>query len=262
MGFFDAHCHLQDNRFSSRLPEILREWRGIGGGYLVCCGAGQDDWEDVAAISRQYTEVIPCFGLHPWYLDSATRDWESILNRHLDSMPSAMGEIGLDFAVKGADRDHQLSMFHRQLSIAKERSLPVCVHVRKAWDACIHAVKDLGGLPSGGLIHSWSGSAEMVPVFEKLGFMISFSGSIAYPGNKRGIASLKAVSRSSLLIETDSPDILPRLPETENQAFNVPANLKLINAIAAETRQTSPEALKELTSANGEALFRFIVEQK
>lgn len=266
MGYFDAHCHLQDSRIGPKLPELIQEWRNIGGRYLVCCGAGQDDWAEVASIARRYPEVIPCFGLHPWYLDSASDDWESVLNRYLDSMPSGIGEIGLDFAVTGPDRDRrdrdrQMSMFLKQLRIANQRNLPVSVHVRKAWEACIQTVTSEGGLSGGGLVHSWSGSAEMVPVFEKLGFMISFSGSIAYPGNRRGIASLQSVSESRILIETDSPDILPRLPETRNQEWNKPSNLGLICRIAAETRGTPPGELRDQASANGEFLFRNIIGQ-
>jgi TatD DNase family protein len=255
MPLFDAHNHLQASRILSSLPRVMDGWQRVGGRYLVCCGGDESDWEDVLTLSLERPQVIASFGVHPWYVRTLSPDWEKNLARYLSAIPSAVGEIGLDFAIRDPDRELQERVFRRQLEMARDRGLPVSIHVRKAWDAVVRILRAVGPLPGRGLVHSFSGSGEMVPVLERLGLLISFSGSITYPGNRRGLAAIRRVSESRLLIETDSPDIRPRVPETEGQEVNLPENLVHVARAAAAAREVPPEVLADLTHANGTALF-------
>ena len=134
--------------------------------------------------------------------------------------------------------------------------LPISIHIRKAWDLFIHIIKKTGRLPAKGLIHSYSGSSEMIPLFEKHGFYISFSGSITRPGAKKVIKALKTVSANRMLVETDSPDILPSmLPEKENDNINKPENLVFIAKIASQIRNIPVKEYSIKTYNNGVRLF-------
>ncbi|MFH1155128.1 MAG: TatD family hydrolase [Pseudomonadota bacterium] len=259
MPLFDAHNHLQASRILEALPDIMAGWERSGGKYLVCCGGDESDWEDVLSLSRAYGQVITSFGVHPWYVRTLSPGWENTLVRYLETIPSAVGEIGLDFAIPDPNRDLQEAVFTRQLQIAREMNLPVSIHVRKAWEAVVRILRQVGTLPARGLVHSYSGSADMVPVLEKFGLMISFSGSITYPGNKKGIKAIGHVSGNNLLIETDSPDIRPRVPETDGQVFNIPENLIHVARAAAEARGSALESLIDQTHANGTALFSSVL---
>lgn len=258
MKRFDAHCHLQDPRLAQRLSRILRTWNCSGGGFLVSCGTRESDWADLIAIAGGADTVLTCFGIHPWYVDTLSPAWEEKLERNLGCLPSGVGEIGLDFTNATPDRQLQEAVFKSQLALAHTLRLPVSIHIRKAWDSFIRILKHVGPLAGGGLIHSFSGSGDMVPLFERYNLYISFSGAVTNPGNKKVAKALKAVSPDRLLVETDSPDLLPRLPrlqKTGEDRINTPANLRFIAEAAATRLKIPPDTLIQQTFDNGVRLF-------
>ncbi|NTV75588.1 MAG: TatD family deoxyribonuclease, partial [Holophaga sp.] len=44
---FDAHCHLQDERFGAGLEVVLRRAAQAGVTHMVCCGTRESDWDRV-----------------------------------------------------------------------------------------------------------------------------------------------------------------------------------------------------------------------
>ena len=95
----------------------------------------------------------------------------------------------------------------------------------------------------------------MIPLFERHGLFISFSGAVTTPGNKKAARALQAVSLDRILIETDSPDILPRIPSLWESSANKPENLFYIARSAAATLGISTERLARLTYGNAKKLF-------
>jgi TatD DNase family protein len=110
-----------------------------------------------------------------------------------------------------------------------------------------------GGIERGGVLHSYSGPAEMVPEFQRLGLFISFSGSITRSNNKRGQAAVQAVSPERLLIETDSPDIVPT--QIAPGECNEPANIVFVLEKVAQLTGMSMEETAKRTWNNACRLF-------
>ncbi|MDR2591960.1 MAG: TatD family hydrolase [Chitinispirillales bacterium] len=254
---FDTHCHLQDDRISARIGDIVAAAKSAGVAKMLCCGSGVADWDGVEQIGAAYADdgVVCAYGAHPFYLENIDLggSWEDELSKRLAADPSAaVGEIGLDHAVSPRDDERQAEIFARQLKIAERYGRPVSMHCRKAFGAMMAILRDNGGLKFGGAVHSYSGPPDLVDELAELGCCISFSGSILIPTNKRAIASLKKTPKDRLLIETDSPDILPY---GATGPFNEPANLSLILNKVAEILEESPKKVAELTYENGCRLF-------
>ena len=250
----DVHTHLQDLRLSSTIHQVIRRSMAVGVTHMVCCGVQESDWHGVATLATQYPGVFPAFGLHPWFISSRSPDWLDRLQQLLQTTGAAVGEIGLDRSVSPRNDAEQISVFTSQLTLAKAYKRPVNVHCRKAFGLLADLLKENGGLPHGGVIHSYSGSADMVKVFEKSGAHISFSGSLTRPHNKKVRQAARAVSLERLLIETDTPDILPTgAPE----GLNEPAHVHLVLKTLAQLRQESIEVLANATFANAARLFKF-----
>jgi TatD DNase family protein len=277
---FDSHCHLQDKRIAGRIADVIADAARAGVRRMLCCGSAEGDWAGVARIGAGYPAAVSCaYGVHPWYINRVGDDWDKELEGYLARDPlAAVGEIGLDNAVDVRNDETQAKIFIRQLEIARQYSRPVSIHCRKAWGSLLSILKDMGGLPAGGAIHSYSGPPDLVGELEKLGCYISFSGSIfagrpqgsplpecnngqfpvgaglatALVCNKRAAESLKRVSADRLLIETDAPDILPRGAPGPH---NVPANLPIIMNKTAEILGEPPEKIAALTYDNGMRLF-------
>ena len=77
MRFFDAHNHLQDERFGVRQRELMATARAAGVARMVVNGSCEEDWPKVAALAREFPDlVIPSFGYHPWYVHERTPGWQ------------------------------------------------------------------------------------------------------------------------------------------------------------------------------------------
>ena len=60
-----------------------------------------------------------------------------------------------------------------------------------------------------GVLHSFSGSAEMAHELVGLGYMISFSGTLTFTNAKRPREVAKALPTSAVMLETDCPYLTP-----------------------------------------------------
>jgi len=256
MRLFDAHCHLQDERLAGRLAEVLSRAEKAGVRRMLCCGCHERNWSTVLALAQAHPEIVPSFGIHPWYMEGRTAGWLKTLERFLAGHPSGVGEIGLDHAASPRADKEQEAVFIAQLRLARRLKRPVSLHCRKAWESLLGILHAEGGVEWGGLMHSYSGPAELVKPLEEMGLYISFSGAVTRPGNKRGQRALAAVSPDRLLIETDSPDLPPL---GSPGAVNEPANLTLVAAGVADILGRSIDWVAEQTFANASRLLAGII---
>lgn len=254
---FDAHCHLQDARLAARLPEVLRQAAAAGVGRMLCCGCNEGDWAAVQRLAEQHPVVAPAFGMHPCDLQGRSAAWPETLERMLLAVPSGVGEIGLDHALDVRNDAEQEEVFLTQLRLARKLRRPVSIHCRRAWGRLVELLKLEGGVWWGGQLHSYSGPPDLVPGLEAMGLYLSFSGMVTRSGNKRGHRAAAAVSPKRLLIETDSPDLLPSGATTDS---NEPGNLPLIAAAVARIRGVTIETIEQQTWENACRLFAIIRE--
>jgi len=241
MKFYDAHNHLQDDRFAGRQGELLAVCEKAGGVRMVVNGACESDWPQVFALARENKMVLPSFGYHPWHLHERTPDWRKNLLKFLDEVPSAVGEIGLDRWKPDLSYDGQEEVFLAQLQIAAERNLPVSIHCLQAWGRLLELLQNNPRPARGIVLHSFGGAAEMVPALAKLGAYFSFPGYFLHERKLRQRETFKLVPADRLLIETDAPDqhlpeekILHPLVAADGKPLNHPANLPAVYAGLAE----------------------------
>jgi TatD DNase family protein len=241
MNFYDAHNHLQDDRFVGRQHELLTACEKAGVAKMVVNGACEGDWPQVLTLARENKIVLPSFGCHPWHLAERTPDWRKNLEQFLDAVPSAVGEIGLDRWKPDLPYAGQEEIFLAQLQIAAARNLPVSIHCLQAWGRLHELLRDHPRPARGFLLHSFGGAAEMIPAFAKLGAYFSFPGYFLHERKLRQRETFRHVPADRLLVETDAPD--QRLPEYKNsfplvgadgQPLNHPANLPAVYAGLAE----------------------------
>lgn len=227
----DAHNHLQDSRFDGIREQVIREMTQSGVTRCVVNGTCPADWPQVAALARHHPElIIPSFGLHPW--KKPTPDWLHQLTHYLDTVPHAcIGECGLDRWIEGYNIERQTTIFTAQLDLAADRNLPISIHCLKAWGHLVDLLESRPLPDRGFLLHSYGGSADLVPRLAKLGAYFSFSGYFLHERKKNVRDAFKVVPRDRLLLETDAPDMLPppsAIHHPLTGEINHPANLRSI----------------------------------
>jgi TatD DNase family protein len=254
----DTHCHLDKPEFDADREAVLARARAAGVEALVVPAIGPDSWAPLAAWSRAAAGVHIGLGVHPQLLpeldphgdDRRLADLELALAR---GGAVGVGECGLDgpSVEAGAPLDRQVAVLRAQLGLARRHRLPVMLHCLRAHDALLALLRE-EPLPAGGVLHSYSGSAEQVAPYAALGLHFAFAGPVTYERARRPLAAARAVPRDRLLLETDAPDQTPRPRRGRNEPAFLPA---IAEALAGAVGLTLGE-LDALTTANARRLFR------
>lgn len=257
MNFHDAHNHLQADRFGGRQTELLAVCEKAGIARMVVNGTCESDWPHVLALARENKMVLPSFGYHPWQLHARTPDWQTTLEKFLDTVPSAMGEIGLDRWKPELSYAGQEEVFLAQLQIAAERNLPASIHCLQAWGRLLELLQNNPRPARGFVLHSFGGAAEMIPALAKLGAFFSFPGYFLQTRKLQQRETFKRVPADRLLIETDAPDqplpvekILHPLVAADGKPLNHPANLPAVYSGLAKFLGEKVESLAARVEEN------------
>ena len=104
----DAHCHPADQLLRGMIDEIISESVKAGLTFIVGvserCSSSDSFWcidDDAVALldlSKRYPQILPCIGLHPWYVHEESVDAMIQLIEDNHDRLAGIGEIGLDFA--------------------------------------------------------------------------------------------------------------------------------------------------------------------
>jgi TatD DNase family protein len=165
----------------------------------------------------------------------------------------AIGECGLDYHYDNSERGAQRERFQAHIEAARQAGLPLVVHTRDAEDDTSgilgQAVRE-GGVT--GVLHCFTGTADLARKALDLGFFISLSGIVTFKNahDLQGIA--KWLPSDRMLVETDSPFLAP-VPHRGQTCE--PAFVADTAAFVASLREEEPEALAETTTANFFRLF-------
>lgn len=248
----DTHCHLDADEFSADRAAVVQRACAAGVGVLVVPAVAERTFADARRMHDEFG-ILPVFGLHPIYLAEHCAEHLQVLRHYLEyANPVAVGEIGLDFFVPGLDPARQMTLFIAQLKLARDFDLPVLLHIRRAQDQVLKALRQIG--VKGGIAHAFNGSRQQADAFIKLGFKLGFGGAMTWSRalNIRKLAS--ELPLESLVLETDAPDMPPEW--LGQQGRNEPAELARIATVLAELRGLSPEEIATVTSVNARAVLR------
>jgi len=260
MEFFDSHAHYFDTRFAEKYPggadQALADAYAAGVRYILNAGTLPETTRQALEMAKQYDWLYASAGIHPSDShDIPDTELQAALDeiRLLCADPKtvALGEIGLDYYWDTSQKERQKQIFDTQLSMAEELNLPVIIHDREAHGDTMDILR--AHPKSYGILHSFSGSAEMARQLSDRGWYISFSGPVTYK-NARSVREAAAIVPSDrLLIETDAP-FLP--PEPYRGKVNYSGYLPFTVHALAETRGVSDEEIAFITAENAKRLFR------
>jgi TatD DNase family protein len=247
----DTHCHLTEPPLVGSLDEVLRRSRESGVVGVVAVSYDVASWDAVAEASRR-PGVVAAYGVHPWV--AATGVDRDELSRALDRPGTvAVGEVGLDFEIDGADRGRQEEALRLQLEVAAERDLPVVLHCRGAFESLLSLLVDLGDRRPRGVVHAWSRSPDIAQRFLDLGFHVGFAGTITNPRARRARTSAAVLPLDRVVVETDAPSI--GLDGVDRAAVE-PRHARDVAEALAHIRGTDLETVARSTTENARRLFR------
>jgi TatD DNase family protein len=223
---------------------------------MVVLGVYHRNLQRVWNLALTEPQVYAALGLHPIYLDEHRPEHLHALRDRLSTLAGhpklcAVGEIGLDYYVESLDRERQLEIFDSQLQMAAEFNLPALLHVRRSHADTIATLKRFK-LKRSGIVHAFAGSREEAREYIKLGFKLGLGGAATWPQALRMHRVIAELPLSSVVLETDSPDMAPAMyPGVRNS----PEHLPQICDALAKLMDISPERLARASTDNANEIF-------
>jgi len=258
MRLIDTHAHLDDEQFEADLDEVLARAAEAGVGAIVCPGVSLASSRRAVALAERWPAVWAAVGIQPnSCAEAQPGDWDAIVALAEHPRVVALGETGLDRYWDYAPFDLQRDYFDRHLRLAQAQDLPVVVHSRDCDADTLAMLREATGRgPLRGLIHSFSGTADMARECLAMGLHLSFSGSASYTNRKFGPLRevCASVPADRLLVETDSPYLVPH-PLRGRVKRNEPAHLTVLLGSMAALRGCLVEDLARQTTQNAQRLF-------
>jgi len=249
---FDSHAHLDDEKFNQDRDELIAALNKSGVSYFVNIGVDEQSSLDAIALAEKYDFVYASVGMHPHGAEEFDEEYlDKIRQLAINNKKVvAIGEAGLDYHYD-VDRQAQKKAFIMQIKLANELDLPIIIHNRDAHKDVLDILTEYK--PKNAVIHCYSGSAEMAKVLVKMGYYISFSGTVTYKNARNVQEAAKVVPLDRLLIETDSPYLSP---EPERGTRNNPSKVRFTAIKLAELKGVSFEELVQATTENAKRIYR------
>ncbi len=252
----DTHAHLDQDDFDADRAEVVARAVEAGVEAIVTIGTTAATSAKCVQIAAEFGPLYAAVGIQPNYVHEATgEDWDRIVELLDRSKVVAIGETGLDRYWDFAPFDLQQDYFDRHLQLSAERRLPFIVHMRECEADILAMLRDAYRRgPLLGVMHSFTGDAEMAAECVAMGMYISFAGMVTFKKSDALRACAATVPDDRLLIETDSPYLAPH--PKRSQKRNEPALVHHTAACLAEVRGVSLKTLAAQTTANARRLFR------
>jgi TatD DNase family protein len=261
MTYVDTHCHLDAAAFDADRAATLQRAADAGVTDIMLPGVHPRSFTRLLDLQAEcgVVRLHTAFGLHPQLLPELPPEQDDVILAAIAEMcvkhrPLAIGECGLDHRVDSRlaphARQRRVLAFHLQL--ARRLELPVLLHCLSAHEDLAQELDAAGELPQGGVMHSFSGSAEQMMQFVQRGLHISFAGPITWPGARKAPRCAAVCPPERLLAETDAPD---QAPEPVRGQRNEPANMVHVVAALARARQETEQDTAALCVGNARRLL-------
>lgn len=254
--FYDTHCHFDFPPFTGDEEHSLALAAEAGVRKIIVPAIEAGRFNRVLELAQNYPALYAALGMHPIVIEKHDDTGLAALEDLLRQKPEkliAIGEIGLDLYREDPQLDRQEFILSEQLKLAKRYDLPVLLHSRRTHDKlALHLKRH--NLPRTGVVHGFAGSLQQAERFIAMGYRIGVGGTITYPRASKTRDVMARLPLSSLLLETDAPDMplngwqgQPNRPERAARVFDA----------LCELRPEPAEIIANALKNNADELFAF-----
>ena len=254
MKLIDSHCHLNYEGLVERQDEVLENARKRGVQGFLNISTRQREWADIIRVAEQHSDVWASVGVHPHEADAhPDLGAAALVEGTKHPRVIAIGECGLDYYYDKSDRAAQRERFEAHIDAAHQTGLPLIIHTRDAEEDTAEILeRAVKGKGVTGVLHCFTGSAELARKGLDLGFYVSLSGIVTFKNAQDLQDTAKWLPSDQMLVETDSPFLAP-VPHRGQKCE--PAFVADTALFVAQLRGEEPERLGEATTANFFNLF-------
>lgn len=250
VSFIDSHCHLTDSSLLPQLDLILNRAQKASVDKIINVCTDEITLQKGLEAQKKYKNprLYLAAATTPHDVDRQSAFFETVKQAAQNQQLIAIGETGLDYHYLHSSKENQKKELKKYLQLARETSLPLIFHVRKAFADFF----DLLPPNVKGVMHCFTGSLKEAKTGLNKGLFISFSGIVTFAKSLELKDVVKNVPLDRILIETDAPYLAP---ESRRGQKNEPAFVVETAAEIARLKGISLEDVAAASYANAQTLF-------
>jgi len=252
MELVDTHCHLQFDKLTKNIDDVMKGAAQAGVTRMICVGTSVEDSRTAIEYAARFDNIWAAVGAHPHDGKHFDYKHDPKTLRDLVSKPRvvAFGEIGLDFYKDYSPRDEQEKLFRCQLEVGLAAGLPIIFHVRDAWKDFWRIIEDYHDVR--GVVHSFSSGTKQMDKALERGFYIGLNGIMTFTRDHAQLDAAKQLPLDKLLLETDAPFLTP---EPYRGQICEPKHTAATAGFLARLRDEPLEKLAQASTKNALELF-------
>jgi TatD DNase family protein len=261
MALFDIAVNASNKQLINDFDAILARSLQAGVDKWLMVGCDVDESHEVLKLCQTSNKAKHLFctaGVHPHNAKSVSNDYiDQLTLLHQNSQVVAVGECGLDFNRDFSPREQQQKVFEQQLMLACQLGKPVYMHERDAAQRFIDIVSPYADKFTNGVVHCFTGDQQTLKAYLDLGLYIGITGWVCDERRGKDLQQLlKYIPLERLMLETDSPFLLPRsLKSKPKSRRNEPAYLPHIAQTVATLLAIDVQHLMTTTYQNSCRFF-------
>jgi len=260
MELVDVHCHLEDERFSKDLDEVIKRAQYLGVKSIVVSGANPEANRQVLELTKKYPIIKASFGLYP--IDSVISKFPNLTDDYPRKIESfdykkelewikknkdiciSIGEVGLELQVVKEHKDlekikqAQIEVFEASIKLAKELDKPIVLHTRGGELEVIEILENYTTKKV--ILHCFGGRKSLIKRAAEKGYFFSVPAVITRLQHFQML--VETVDLKQLLTETDAPYLAPIAGE-RSEPKDVAVTIK---EIARIKKLTEEEVAKQI----------------
>ena len=248
--YFNTHTHLNSEQLYPDRDQFIQNALEHQVENMVVVGYDLESSKKAVEIDHECSFIYAAVGISPNDCkDTTDEDLNEIEKLLQDPCVVALGEIGLDYYWEEVPHEKQKDIFIKQIEIAKKYQKPIVIHARDAYEDTYNILKQTAHY---GIMHCYSGSAEMAKRYVDIGFEISLAGPLTFKNAKVPKEVAQSIDIEHLMIETDCPYLTPH---PFRGKLNEPANVVYIAQEIAKLKNMEIEDVARITTFNAKKMF-------
>ena len=281
LELFDTHCHIHEmvrrttpvydkwhedaqKRYRDGEPErtpeaVIESAHRVGVNRMLCVGTTLADSELALGFVAEREGLWASIGIHPHEAEKhrssdAKRRFAQLLeDGPIDRKITAIGECGLDYFYGHSPREAQIELLRFQIELALEHGLPLCFHVREAFDDFWPIFESYRGAHLRGVLHSYTDNTANLERAVRHGLYFGVNGIATFAKSEAQLVIYRTIPQQLLLLETDAPFLTP-IPFRGKVCE--PKHVRVTAEFLADLREENLEDLAVATTANARALLK------
>lgn len=251
MKIIDSHAHYNAGQYNKDRDSLLHDLQKSCE-IIVNVGTNTKSIKETLSLVEKYDFIYGILGYFP--CDVLEFDeYEQFLRESLKKPKIVgLGEIGLDYHWNRPEASIQKKYFEKQIEMAKEFGLPICIHSRDAEADTLSILKKHYDERLKAVIHCYSYGVESAREYIDMGFYFGIGGTSTYKTNEKVREAIKIIPLPKIVLETDAPYLTP---EPFRGKRNSSDKIEYVARLIADIKGLSPQQIIDITNQNAKRLF-------